>query len=72
MYLGARPDKALYTKKSVLNFTGSQCKDAKIGEHVIPLFYSSKQPRCKILDNLETRNCRLRQATIKGVTVIQA
>ncbi len=36
MYLGARPDEALYTKtavlKSILNFTESQRKYAKIGE----------------------------------------
>ncbi len=67
MYLGARPDKALYTKtailKSILKFTGSKCKH--MFTNVIPLF-------CSILDNLKTRNSCLRQATIKGVTVIQA
>ncbi len=72
MYLGARPDKALYTKtailKSILNFTESQCKHARIGD-ILSLFFVQVS---SILDNLKTRNSHLRQATIKGVTVIQA
>ncbi len=41
MYFGAKPDIALIKTdilKSVLYFTGSQCKDAKIGEMLFLFF----------------------------------